>query len=126
MPLRNPYTDAEAIAAVEAETTLDLAGPVAIGTGAPRVKMVKLTGTSAAAGSSVAIAHGLSDRAKMIDAQVLVSNNTGNRIPPNFTSVGNHEFDFFIDTTNVHIYCIAGNSSGIDNNAVTVLITYEE
>ena len=103
-----------------------LGGYAAIVTGAPRVKMVKITGTSAADGSSVAIPHGSADRAKIIGAQVLVSNNTGNRIPPNFTSVGNHEFDFFIDTTNVHVYCISGNSSGITGNTVTILITYEE
>jgi len=103
-----------------------LGGHAAIGTGAPRVRMVKLTGTSAPDGSSVTIAHGLSDRTKIIGAQVLVSNDTGNRIPPNFTSVGNHEFDFFIDTTNVIVYCISANSSSINGNAVTVLITYEE
>lgn len=89
-------------------------------------RMVKLTGTSPNEGASGTIAHGLADRAKIIGAQVLVSNNTGNRIPPGFTSVGNHEFDYFIDSTNVHIYCISGNSSSIANNAVTVLITYEE
>jgi len=96
-----------------------------LGSAAPKVKMKKLTGTSPAVGASATIAHGL-DKSKIIGAEVLVNNNTGNRIPPNFTSVANHEFDFFIDTDNVHIYCIAANSSNIDNNAFTVLITYEE
>ena len=97
-----------------------------IGDSAPIVKMVKLTGTSPAVGASGTIAHGLADRAKIISAQVLVSNNSGNRIPPGFTSVNNHEFDFFIDSTNVYIYCIAANSSNIDGNAVTVVIIYEQ
>jgi len=100
-------------------------GYTMLGSGAPRIKMKKLTGTSPAVGASGTIAHGLT-KSKIIGAQVLVNNDTGNRIPPNFTSVGNHEFDFFIDTTNVHIYCISGNSSNIDGNAFTVLITYEE
>jgi len=96
-----------------------------LGSDAPVIKMKKLTGTSPAVGASGTIAHGL-DKSKILGAQVLVSNDTGNRIPPNFTSVGNHEFDFFIDTTNVIVYCISANSSSINGNAVTVLITYEE
>lgn len=98
---------------------------VVVGVDAPRVRLVKLTGTSPAVGASGTIAHGLADRAKMISAQVLVSNDSGNRIPPGFTSVANHEFDFFIDSTNVHIYCVAGSSSSINGNPVTVLILYE-
>ena len=80
---------------------------------------------SAADGSFVLIAHGFSDISKIIGIKVLVSNNSGNRIPPNFTSVANHEFDFFVDT-NVNIYSVSGNSTSIDNNALTILITYEE
>ena len=98
---------------------------VVIGTGAPGIRMVKLTGTSPAVGASGTIAHGL-DKTKIISATVLVANDTGNQIPPNFTSVNNHEFDFFIDTTNVHVYCKAANSSNIDGNAVTIFIIYEE
>ncbi len=89
------------------------------------IKTKKLTGTSPAEGASATIAHGL-NKSKILGAQALVSNDTGNRIPPNFTSVNNHEFDFFIDTSNVHIYCIVANSANINGNAVMVLITYEE
>jgi len=90
------------------------------------IRMVELTGTSPAVGATGTIAHGLADRTKILSAQVLVSNDSGNRIPPNFTSVANHEFEFFIDATNVHVYCIAANSSGIDGNAVKVIIIYEQ
>ncbi len=89
------------------------------------VRMIKLTGTSPAEGANGTLAHGLT-QSKIIGAEVLVSNNSGNRIPPNYTSVVNHEFDFFIDADYVRIYCIAGNSSSIDLNSFTVLITYEE
>ncbi len=125
--LNNPLVLDQGIAITDSPTFIGLTldGFVILGSGAPTIKMKKLTGTSPAEGASATIAHGL-DKSKIIGAQVLVSNNTGNRIPPNFTSVNNHEFDFFIDTTNVYIYCIAANSSSIDNNAVTVLITYEE
>ncbi len=100
-------------------------GYVKMGSSAPAIKMKKLTGTSPAVGASGTIAHGL-DKAKIIGVQALVSNDSGNRIPPNFTSVANHEFDFFIDGTNVHIYCISANSSSINGNAVTILLIYEE
>ncbi|KKN72278.1 hypothetical protein LCGC14_0412290 [marine sediment metagenome] len=105
------------------ETTID--GYTKLGSDAPVIKMKKLTGTSPAVGASATIAHGL-NQSKIVGVQALVSNDTGNRIPPNFTSVASHEFDFFIDATNVYIYCIAGNSSSINGNAVVVLITYEE
>ncbi len=99
---------------------------VVIGIGAPGIRMVKLTGTSPAGGATNTIAHGL-DYSKIISAQVLIENNSGNPIPPNFTSVGSHQFDFFIDADHVHIYCKAANSASIDNgNLVTVLIIYEE
>lgn len=113
------------IGVADPDAKLEINGYAMLGSDAPKIKVKKLTGTSAAVGASVTIVHGLT-KSKIIGAQALVSNNTGNRIPPNFTSVGNHEFDFFIDTDNVHVYCISGNSSNIDNNALTVLITYEE
>ncbi len=103
----------------------EIDGFTTLGGGAPKIKMKKLTGTSPAVGASATIAHGL-NQSKIVGVQALVSNDSGNRIPPNFTSVANHEFDFFIDATNVHIYCIAGASSSINGNAVVVLITYEE
>lgn len=103
-----------------------ITGSVKLGDGAPRIRLVKLTGTSPAVGASGTISLGGLDKAKIISATVLVENDSGNQIPPNFTSVSDHEFDFFIDSNDVHIYCVAANSSIINGNAVTVLITYEE
>ncbi len=105
---------------------LKLGGFTALGDTAPAIKMVKITGTSPSEGQLASIAHGLADISKIIGAQVLVYNNSGNPIPPNFTSVANHEFDFFIDATYIRVYCIADSSSSIDTNTVTILITYEE
>ena len=121
------YTDTgTAFTSYELEITINQYGYVAIGQSAPRVRIVKLTGTSPAVGASGTIAHGLADRTKILSAQVLIAGNNGNPIPPNFTSVGGYEFEFFIDPTDINIYCIAANSANIDGNAVTVLITYEE
>jgi len=107
-------------------TKLEVNGYTMLGSTAPAIKMVKISSTTPGVGAMGAIVHGFADISKIIGAQVLVSNNSGNRIPPNFKSVNDHEFDFFIDEDYIHIYCIADNSSNIDNNSVTILITYEE
>ncbi len=106
----------------------DLSGYVSVGSGAPRIKMVKLTGTTGAnEGDRTDIAHGLADRTKIIGAQVLVYNSASNNpIPPNFTSVGEHEYDFFSDGTYVRVYLADTNSGSIRNSDITVLIIYEE
>lgn len=100
-------------------------GYVALGSGAPRIAMKKLTGTSPAVGADNTIAHGL-DFAKIISCTVLIQNDSGNQIPHNFIDVANHQFGFFIDSTDVFIYCETANSSNINGNPVVVLITYEE
>ncbi|KKM19423.1 hypothetical protein LCGC14_1655820 [marine sediment metagenome] len=89
------------------------------------IKMKKITGTSPAVGANGTIAHGL-DRSKILAVQVLILNDSGNCIPPGFTSVANHEFDFFVEMDDVRIYCVAANSSSIDGNDVHILIIYEE
>ena len=101
-------------------------GYTAIGSGAPLIKMVKLTGTtSASEGGNTTIAHGLTI-GKIIGIQVLVTTSSGNRIPPVFTSVNEHEYDFFIDGDNIRFYLSGANSGSIKSKAITVLITCEE
>ena len=98
-----------------------------LGSSAPAIKMKKITGTTGAnEGDQTSFAHGLT-MSKIISYQVLVNNSaSNNRIPPTFTSVNEHEYDVFIDATDVHVYLSAANSGGIKNGLITVLITYEE
>ena len=98
---------------------------VVLGRAAPKIKLRKFTGIAPAEGASAAIAHAVADHTKIIGAQVLVASDSDTRIPPNFKSVNEYEFDFFIDATNVHIYCKAANSAKINGNIVTVLLTLE-
>ncbi len=101
-------------------------GYVAIGDGAPLIKMKKLTGTTAASeGGNTTIAHGLTI-GNIIGIQVLVTTTSGNRIPPVFTSVNEHEYDFFVDGDDIRVYLSGANSGSIKSKAITVLITYEE
>ncbi len=92
------------------------------------IKRKKLTGTTGATeGDITNIAHGLPDISKIIGMQVLVTQSTeGNRVPPAFTIVAEHEYDVFILITNVRVVLTATNSGSMLNGAITVLLTYEE
>ncbi len=102
-------------------------GYTAFGDDAPAIKMKKLTGTTGATeGDTTNIAHGLADISKIVGYYVLVSTASGNRVPPAFTSVAEHEYDAFVNTANVIVKLTATNSGSLLSKAITVLITYEE
>ncbi|KKM73359.1 hypothetical protein LCGC14_1411320 [marine sediment metagenome] len=90
-------------------------------------KTKKLTGTTGATeGSITNIDHELPDISKVIGMQVLVTQVSGNRVPPAFTIVVEHEYDVFILATVVRVALSATNSGSILDGAITVLLTYEE
>ncbi len=94
--------------------------------GGPNIKQKKLTGTTGATeGDSVDIAHGLTI-SKILGYHVLVSTASGNRVPPAFTSVAEHEYDAFMNGTNVVVALTAANSGSLLSRAISVLVTYEE
>ena len=87
----------------------------------------KLTGTTGATeGDTTNIAHGFGDISKILGYHVLVSTSSGNRVPPAFTSVAEHEYDAFMDGTNVVVALTAANSGSLLSRAISVLVTYEE
>ena len=101
-------------------------GYAAVGAGGPLIRMKKLAGTTnASEGGNTTIAHGLTI-GKIIGVQVLVTTTSGNRIPPVFTSVDEHEYDFFVDGDDIRVYLSDTNSGSIKSKAITVLIIYEE
>ncbi|KKM65790.1 hypothetical protein LCGC14_1487730 [marine sediment metagenome] len=101
-------------------------GYAAVGSGAPLIAMKKLTGTTGGTeGDITNINHGLTV-SKIIGCQVLVTQSSSNLVPPAFTTVVEHEYDFFILASVVRIVLHASNSGSIINGAITVLITYEE
>ena len=96
------------------------------GNDAPKIKIKRLTGTSSATeGSDTTITHGL-DKSKIIGAQVLINNASGNRIPPGFIGVNEFQYSFFIDGTYLRVYLHSSNSSSITSRLITILIIYEE
>ena len=89
-------------------------------------KVKKLTGTTGAnEGDSVDVAHGLT-LSKILHVEVLVVANNGNLIPPDFTSVSEFEFEFFLDPTSVKVILNGTNSAQLTGNALRVLIIHEE
>ncbi len=127
--------NAETILAVQNGTTdkftilgdgkVNHVGFTVLGSGAPSIKMKKLTGvTGASENDQTDIAHGLT-RAKIIGCQVLIQG-TSNNIPPAFTDTAELEYYFFISDTNVSVMLHPSNSGNLLSKAITVLITYEE
>ena len=106
-------------------TNFGVGGYTALGTGAPSIKMKKLTGTTASTeGGSVNVAHGLT-RTKILDVSVLVD--TGSfTISPAYLTIAGYLFDVLTTSTNIAVANDATNSENILSKAFTVLITYEE
>ena len=105
---------------------LEVNGFTKLGTTAPAVKMIKLTGTTnAAQGSSTSMAHGLTS-SKILAVNVLVEYSAGNSVPPSYTASVGYEFDYFISGTNITVINKLSNSSLILSKPIRVLVTYEE
>lgn len=106
---------------------LEVNGYTMLGTTAPKVKMLKLTGTTAATqGGFVSLPHGL-NAAKILAVNVLVESAPGaNWIAPNFTYAAGTQYEYLVHFLNIVIYNSAANSANILSKPVKVLITYEQ
>ena len=101
-------------------------GGIALGSGAPSIRMKKVTGvTGASEGDTTNIAHGVT-LSKILGCDVLVARAGGGFIPPAYTRVTESEYFFIIDSANVKVELSATNSNSITEDAITVLLTYEE
>ncbi|MBK8499028.1 MAG: hypothetical protein IPL52_09470 [Flavobacteriales bacterium] len=109
------------------QAELEVNGYTMLGSNAPKVKMLKLTGTTAAAqGSFVSVAHGLT-ASKILSVEVLVESTAGvNWIPHSFTYSPGLEYKYILTGTVVGVYNIAGNSANILSKPFKILITYEQ
>ena len=108
------------------DSNISVDGFSKLGSNAPAIKVLKLTGTTAAAqGTYTSIAHGLS-LSKILSVEVFVSVSATVKHGRGWTAYGGHQFDFYIDSTVVQILNIAGNSGNILSKPYTVLITYEQ
>ncbi|MEO6166515.1 MAG: hypothetical protein ABIO46_09660, partial [Chitinophagales bacterium] len=108
---------------------LEVNGYTMLGTtvdGAPKIKMKKITGTTATAqGGSVSIAYGLTS-SKILSVEVLVEYGANVFVPSGYIVNSGYEFNYYVNTTNVIIYNLTGNSTNILSDPVRILITYEQ
>lgn len=105
--------------------SLSIPGFSTLGTGAPSVKMKKLTGTTAATeGSTVTVAHGLT-ASKILSVDVIVDDGAGTYIKQNVTEFIGREFNVYFNATNVFVRNHGTNSENLLSKAFSVLVTYE-
>lgn len=108
-------------------STLEVNGFTKNGSNAPAIKMLKLTGTTAATqGSFSSIAHGL-NAAKILSVSVQVESVANvNWIPPGFTYLPGYEYTYVVSFNNITIYNLAGVSANILSKPIKILIVYEQ
>ena len=105
---------------------LEVNGFTKLGSPAPAIKMLKLTGTTAAIQGNIAnIAHGVTS-SKILGVTVLVDYAAGNSVPPSYNASSGYEFDYYITTTNIVVWIKSGNSANILSKPLRILITYEQ
>jgi len=105
---------------------LEVNGFTKLGSTAPAVKMIKLTGTTSnSQGGFVQVVHGLTS-SKILSVTVLVEYSSGNSVPPSYTGSTGYEYDYYISATSVVVWNKATNSGNILSKPIRVLVTYEE
>jgi len=105
---------------------LEVNGFTKLGSTAPAVKMIKLTGTSSnSQGGFVQVVHGLTS-SKILSVSVLVEYSAGNSVPPHYTAGAGYEYDYYISATSVVVWNKSANSINILSKPIRVLVTYEE
>lgn len=105
---------------------LEVNGFTKLGSAAPAVKMIKLTGTTGAVqGNQISINHGVNS-AKILSVSVLVEYSSGNYIPPSYTGSIGYEYDYYVTPTSVFVWTKNANSGFILSKPIRVLVTYEQ
>lgn len=103
---------------------LDVGGFSQLGTGAPSIKMKKLTATSPAAqGGFTFVNHGVTP-SKILSITALITV-AQFQILPNHLQTG-FQYTLNVDGNNIAIGAVNGNSASILNMPVKILIVYEE
>ena len=119
-------TNKVGINTINPQAALEVDGFTKLGSNAPKVKMIKLTGSTAASqGTYIDIPHGLISN-KILSIDVLVEYFPGSSIQRNYSVNPGYQFDYYFGNTAVRLTNISGNSAFILSKPVRILITYEE
>jgi hypothetical protein len=105
---------------------LEVNGYTKLGTDAPKIRMKKLTGTTASSeGAQVGVAHGLTST-KILSCVVMVEYTSGYFIHQGYTNSTEYQFNWVVTPTDVLVWNTSGNSGSILSDPFVVLLTYEE
>jgi len=108
--------------------TLEVNGYTILGTSgsAPKIKMIKLTGTSASTqGGTTSIAHGLTS-SKILQVSIFIDYATNSSIPASYKGSSGYEFNYYFDALNIYVWNQAANSGSILSKPFRILIVYEQ
>ncbi|WP_395076823.1 hypothetical protein [Flavobacterium sp.] len=106
-------------------TKLEVNGFTKLGTDAPAIKVMKITGTTAATeGGVMNFNHGL-DSAKILSISVFVNYYLNNYVPTSYNSTG-YECNYYLLGSFLALINKPANSNAILSKPVRILITYEE
>jgi hypothetical protein len=105
---------------------LEVNGYTMLGSNAPAIKTLKLTGTTAATqGGSVVIPHGINGT-KILSITVAVEYAFNNFLPYSYKFNAGYEFYFVYNTTNITVFNMTANSTNILSKPIKIFITYEQ
>ena len=104
---------------------LEVNGYTKLGSDAPSIRVLKLTGTTGATeGSQVTVGTGLLS-AKVLSVSVLVNHSLNNWIPAR-SSISGSNYDWYLNDGAVYVINIFGSSAQILSKPIKVLIIYEQ
>lgn len=109
------------------DTKLEVNGFTMLGEDAPKIKIKKFTGNTAATqGAFTTITTGI-PIGKIISVDILVESVNNVYYHHSYTQSAGLEFNFFTNTSgNITLYNVIGNSSSILSKNYKALVTYEE
>lgn len=103
---------------------LSVNGFTKLGTTAPAIQVMYLTGTTApTAGGVQNFYHGLSP-SKILAVNLLVEVSATNLAPPNYSATIGRQYQYIVNGANIEVYNDPANSSFILNKPVRIMITY--
>ena len=103
---------------------LEVNGFTMLGSTAPKIKMLYLTGTTAATqGTGVSTAHGIAGN-KIISCTASVEFTSGNWVSPGYTAAAGEEFNVHWNTSTVTVWNVAGSSSQLLSKNFRICIIY--
>lgn len=111
---------------IESSDPIEYAGFICLGGDAPKIKMKKLTGATAATeGAFTAIAHGATD-SKILAIDCLIEYQSGLYMPTENTIAAGYRTHITVQGSAIRVWNHTSDSENILSKPFVILVTYEE